>query len=88
MTLVQTSVVATKGYAIVALEQQRTELMRERGQLQLRYAEAQSLDTIRERARAIGMRPRTRDQIRYVTVIPIRELMIQALVDAQQEASP
>ncbi len=68
IALGQTGVVATKGYAIVELENQRTELLRERSQLQLRYAEAQSLEHIRTRAEQIGLRPIRREQARYVTI--------------------
>lgn len=70
IVLAQTGVVATQGYAIVALEQQRTVLLRERSQLQLRQAAAQSLDRVRVRAGQIGLRPMTRDQVRYITVAP------------------
>lgn len=68
ITLGQTGVVATKGYAIVALEQQRTELLRERSLLKHRYAQAQSLEHIRNQATRIGLRPMAREQIRYVTI--------------------
>lgn len=68
IALGQTGVVATKGYAIVALEAQRTELLRERSQLQFRHAEAQSLAHIRKRAEQIGLRPMTREQVRYIVI--------------------
>jgi hypothetical protein len=69
ITLGQTGVVATRGYAIVALEQQRTHLLRERSQLQLEYAAAQSLERVRARAEQIGLRPITAEQqVQYVTL--------------------
>ncbi|NJL33443.1 MAG: hypothetical protein HC893_05820 [Chloroflexaceae bacterium] len=68
IALGQTGIVATKGYAIVALEAQRTDLLRERSQLHFRHAEAQSLDHIRSRAEQIGLRTMTREQVRYVTI--------------------
>lgn len=68
IVLVQTGVVATKGYAISQLEAERTGLIRERSQLQVRQARAQSLELIRRRAEQIGLRPVTPDQVRYVTV--------------------
>jgi hypothetical protein len=71
IALGQTGVVATKGYAIVELEAQRTDLLRERGQLQLRYAQAQSLEHIRQRAEQIGLRTITREQVRYLTIEPL-----------------
>jgi hypothetical protein len=66
IVLVQTGVVATKGYAISALEQEKTALIRERSLLQERQARAQSLERIRRRAEQIGLRPITKDQVRYV----------------------
>jgi hypothetical protein len=68
IALAQTGVVATKGYAIVSLEQQRTDLLRERSQLQLRQADAQSLARVRARAEQIGLRPLAPDQVRYVSI--------------------
>ena len=68
IALGQTGVVATKGYAITQLESTRTTLLRERSQLQLRLAAAKSLDHIQQRAEAIGLRPMTDDQARYITI--------------------
>ncbi len=68
IALVQTGVVATKGYAIVALEHERTELLRQNSQLHLDLALAQSLDRIRERAHELGLRPVTVDQVIYLTI--------------------
>jgi hypothetical protein len=68
IALAQTGVVATRGYAIVELEAQRTELLRERSQLQLHYAEAQSLEHIRARAEQLGLRPMSKEQVRYITI--------------------
>jgi hypothetical protein len=68
IVLVQTGAVATKGYAISQLEHEKTALMRERSQLQVREAQAQSLEMIRRRAEGIGLRPITPDQVRYLDI--------------------
>lgn len=69
ITLGQTGVVATKGYAVATLHMQRTELIRTRNHLEARYAAAQSLDHIRKQAERIGLRPAHRDQMQYITVV-------------------
>lgn len=69
ITLGQTGVVATKGYAVASLQMQRTELIRQRNHLEARYAAAQSLDHIRKQAERIGLRPAHRDQMHYITVV-------------------
>jgi hypothetical protein len=66
IVLAQTGVVATKGYAIARLEAERTSLTRERSQLQVRQARAQSLELIRRRAEQIGLRPIAPEQVRYL----------------------
>ncbi|PDW01295.1 hypothetical protein [Candidatus Chloroploca asiatica] len=82
IVLVQTGVVATKGYALAGLEAEKVTLLRERSLLQERQARAQSLDRIRRRAEQLGMRPVTADQVRYV------DLMIKpALVPLAPELS-
>lgn len=68
ITLAQTGVVATRGYAVTGLEAQRTSLLRQIDQLEVRYAEAQSLEYIRARAEHIGMRPIEHAQVRYITI--------------------
>ncbi|MGQ9927720.1 MAG: hypothetical protein ACUVS4_12735 [Chloroflexaceae bacterium] len=68
IVLVQTGVVATRGYAISTLEAQKVNLLRERTRLQERQARAQSLERIRRRAEQIGMRPVQEQQIRYVAL--------------------
>lgn len=68
IVLAQTGVVATRGYAIAALESEKVTLQREHSQLQVRQARAQSLERIRRRAEQIGLRPITPDQVRYVTI--------------------
>ncbi|NTW97094.1 MAG: hypothetical protein HGB28_00900 [Oscillochloris sp.] len=68
IVLLQTGGVATQGYAISDLEAEKTVLMRERSQLQVREARAQSLELIRLRAEEIGLRPITSDQRRYMEV--------------------
>jgi hypothetical protein len=73
IALGQTGLVATKGYAIAQLEQERTTLLRERSQLQLRLAAAKSLERIERRAGELGLRPLTREQSRYITVPPVTD---------------
>jgi hypothetical protein len=68
IVLAQTGAVATKGYAISRLEEQKTTLMRQRSQLQVREARAHSLELIRRRADEIGLRPITPDQVRYLSI--------------------
>jgi len=74
IVLVQTGVVATRGYAISTLEAQKVNLLRERTRLQERQARAQSLERIRRRAEQIGMRPVQEQQIRYIELIELTEL--------------
>jgi hypothetical protein len=69
IVLVQTGVVATKGYALASLEGEKVILLRERSLLQERQARAQSLDRIRRRAEQLGMQPVTADQVRYVDLM-------------------
>ena len=68
IVLAQTGVVATKGYAIVKLEDQKTALLRERTVLQERQARAQSLEQIRRRAEQIGLRPMKPEQARSLAI--------------------
>lgn len=82
VVLVQTGIVATKGYAISALERQQLALTRERSLLQERQARAQSLDRVRRRAAEIGLRPLTQDQVRYM------ELSAEETPDVDPVAAP
>lgn len=68
ITLGQTGQLATKGYAIVLLQDQKIELLRERSALQLRLSQAQSLTTAERRADELDLRPITPDQARYITI--------------------
>jgi hypothetical protein len=68
IALAQTGVVATKGYEISQLEQERVMLLRERSQLQMRLAAAQSLQEVQQRSLALGLRPMTEDQAIYMIV--------------------
>lgn len=68
LTLGQTGILATRGYVVADLEQQRVELLRMRDQLEVRYAEAQSLERIRARANQIGLRPMEREQAQYISI--------------------
>jgi hypothetical protein len=73
IVLVQTGVVATRGYAISTIEAQKVNLLRERTRLQERQARAQSLERIRRRAEQIGMRPVQEQQIRYIELPELAE---------------
>ncbi|MCS6880606.1 MAG: hypothetical protein RMK84_13380 [Oscillochloridaceae bacterium] len=73
IVLVQTGVVATRGYAISTLEAQKVSLLRERTRLQERQARAQSLERIRRRAEQIGMMPVQDRQIRYIELPAVAE---------------
>lgn len=86
IALGQTGVVATKGYAISNLEQERVQLLRERTQLQLRLAAAQSLERVEQRATALGMRPMTDSQAVYI-VVPGAQA-VQASKGAAQQPAP
>lgn len=66
--LVQIQRVATQGYALEQLALQRTNLVRRNEQLQFSAAQAQSLETVRARAQAMGMQPLRATQTRRVTV--------------------
>jgi hypothetical protein len=85
VVLVQTGIVATKGYAISALEREKVELTRERSLLQERQARAQSLDRIRRRAGEIGLRPIKDDQVRYME---LPELVVPTAAPAAAPAAP
>ncbi len=66
LTLGQTGIVATRGYAVTNLEMRHRELMRVHNQLEVRYAEAQSLGRVRKRAEQLGLRPIKAEQVRYM----------------------
>lgn len=88
IALAQTGVVATKGYALSNLENQKIELLRERTQLELRRADAHALDRVRMRAEALGMRPIEETQILYLTVEPLapQELVVPPAEPAEAVA--
>ena len=68
ISLGQTGRLATQGYQVAKLQDQQTELLRERSALQLRLSEAASLLKVDERAKGLGLRPMTPEQARYVTI--------------------
>ena len=70
VSLGQTGRLATKGYELAQLQEQKTELLRERSALNLRLSEAQSLAEVERRAKELHMRPMTPDQARYITIAP------------------
>ena len=73
VSLGQTGRLATKGYELAQLQEQKTELLRERSALNLRLSEAQSLAEVERRAKELHMRPMTPDQARYITIAPTTE---------------
>ncbi|MEM8535157.1 MAG: hypothetical protein AAGF95_30245 [Chloroflexota bacterium] len=70
LTLGQTGRLASKGYTISQLQSQQTVLLRQRSSLQMNLSEHQSLDSVKQRAQELGMRPVAPEQIRYVTIEP------------------
>lgn len=70
ISLGQTGRLATQGYEVAKLQDQQTELLRQRSALQLRLSEAASLLKVDERAKGLGLRPMTPEQARYVTIAP------------------
>lgn len=68
LTLAQTGILATRGYTVAELETRQTTLLRERDLLHARYAEMQSLERVRSRAEALGLRPMQREQVQYITI--------------------
>lgn len=78
IVLVQTSMVAAKGYELAELRAERTGLTRENSQLREQLARAQALPRVRQRASELGFRPLAAEQMRYVqlpvlTVVAERE---------------
>jgi hypothetical protein len=68
ISLGQTGRLATQGYEVAKLQDQQTELLRQRSALQLRLSEAASLLKVDDRAKGLGLRPMTPEQARYVTI--------------------
>jgi hypothetical protein len=68
IVLLQTGTVATKGYAIARLEQNKTTLLRTRTELLERQASAQSLERVRIQAEQMGLRPLKPTQARYLSL--------------------
>lgn len=68
LNLAQTGRLATQGHAVAQLQRQQTELLRERSNLQLRLARAQSLADIERRAVRLNLRPIKPEQARYITI--------------------
>lgn len=78
ISLGQTGRLATQGYELAQLQNDRTQLMRQRSALQLRISESQSLLKIEQRAKDLGLRPMAPDQARYITVAPPSEAAASA----------
>ncbi len=68
LNLAQTGRLATQGHAVAQLQRRQTELLRERSNLQLRLARAQSLADIERRAERLNLRPMKPEQARYITI--------------------
>ncbi len=68
LNLAQTGRLATQGHAVAQLQRQQTALLRERSNLQLRLARAQSLADIERRAARLNLRPMEPEQARYITI--------------------
>ena len=66
IALVQTSMVAARGYELAELRAERTQLTRENSQLREQLARAQALPRVRERAAELGFRPLSAEQLRYI----------------------
>lgn len=99
IALAQTGVVATKGYEISQLEQERVQLLRERSQLQMRLAAAQSLHEVQRRALVLGLKPMTEEQAIYMIVpdtimnsplslsqsVPADDTSAESLIDSNED---
>lgn len=68
LNLAQTGRLATQGHAVAQLQRQQTALLRERSNLQLRLARAQSLADIERRAIRLNLRPMKPEQARYIMI--------------------
>ncbi|MCS6938659.1 MAG: hypothetical protein RMJ55_09200 [Roseiflexaceae bacterium] len=68
LNLAQTGRLAAQGHAVAQLQRQQVELLRERSNLQLRLARAQSLVDIERRAARLNLRPVKPEQARYITI--------------------
>lgn len=66
--LAQTGRVATRGYTLQELQNEHIGLLREAEQYEYRIATANRLDSIEERATALGMRRAVPTQLRYITI--------------------
>jgi hypothetical protein len=86
ISLGQTGRLATQGYEVAKLQDQQTELLRQRSALQLRLSEAASLLKVDDRAKGLGLRPMTPEQARYVTIAP-PDTREQEIGDRQQSAT-
>lgn len=67
LSLGQIGRLSTKGYAISQLQAERTVLLREQSDLQIRLSKARSLDSIEQRAIELGLRPASPEQRRYMS---------------------
>ncbi len=66
--LAQTGRVATRGYLLQELQDKHSTLLREAEQYEHRIAIANRLETIEQRATALGLRKAAPNQLRYATV--------------------
>lgn len=68
VSLAQTGRLATKGYQLAQLQNQQTQLLRERSAMLLRLSEAESLKSVERRAKTLDLRPMAPEQARYITI--------------------
>jgi hypothetical protein len=66
IVLVQTSMVAARGYELAALRAERISLTRDHSKLREELARAQALPRVRERAAELGFQPLAAEQMRYI----------------------
>src|SRR5689334_6718544 len=66
--LAQTGRVATRGYLLQELQEEHSMLMRDAEQYEYRIALANRLDTIEQRATAIGMHRAAPNQLRFASI--------------------
>jgi hypothetical protein len=70
VSLGQTGRLASQGYEITRLNDKKALLLRERNAMLLQLSQAQSLNSIQQRANELQLRPLTTDQVRYITIDP------------------
>jgi hypothetical protein len=77
ISLGQTGRLATQGYALAQLQNERTQLLRDRSSMQLRLSEAQSLEKIQTRAKDLNLHPMSPEQAKYIMIAPADDKAIR-----------